>query len=80
MIAVPAEPTPIFGRAGVTDGDTLEIRGRRLRLWGVDVGAAMVRTDGALDSSRDSRCAYAGEQRQAEEDRIGVWSGTFQRR
>lgn len=27
---------PLSGRASVIDGDTLEIRGRRVRLWGVD--------------------------------------------
>ncbi|MFC5343401.1 thermonuclease family protein (plasmid) [Brevundimonas staleyi] len=31
----PAEPS-IQGRASVIDGDTLEIHGRRIRLWGVD--------------------------------------------
>ena len=30
------EPDPIIGRASVIDGDTLEIRGQRIRLWGVD--------------------------------------------
>lgn len=31
-------PTPptVVGRASVIDGDTLEIHGRRIRLWGVD--------------------------------------------
>ena len=31
----PAEPT-LQGRASVIDGDTLEIRGARVRVWGVD--------------------------------------------
>lgn len=31
----PAPPT-IMGRASVIDGDTLEIHGQRIRLWGVD--------------------------------------------
>lgn len=30
------DPPPIIGRASVIDADTLEIRGRRIRLWGVD--------------------------------------------
>lgn len=32
---VPAAPT-VTGRASVIDGDTLEIHGQRIRLWGVD--------------------------------------------
>jgi len=31
----PAPPT-VVGRASVIDGDTLEIHGQRIRLWGVD--------------------------------------------
>lgn len=29
-------PPAIVGRASVVDGDTLEVRGQRIRLWGVD--------------------------------------------
>lgn len=29
-------PDPIVGRASVIDGDTLEIHGHRIRLWGID--------------------------------------------
>lgn len=36
MIALPPDPPPIVGRASVIDGDTLEIRGQRIRLWGID--------------------------------------------
>lgn len=39
----------IVGRASVIDGDTLEIRGRRIRLWGIDAPEAdqqCLRTDG----------------------------------
>ena len=31
-----AASEPIVGRASVIDGDTLEIHGTRIRLWGVD--------------------------------------------
>lgn len=34
--AVVTPPNPIVGRASVIDGDTLEIHGRRIRLWGID--------------------------------------------
>ncbi|WP_189455156.1 thermonuclease family protein [Cognatilysobacter bugurensis] len=30
------DDTRIVGRASVTDGDTFEVRGQRIRLWGVD--------------------------------------------
>lgn len=36
MIALPPDPPPIVGRATVIDGDTLEIRGQRIRIWGID--------------------------------------------
>lgn len=34
--AQPAVDGPLSGRATVIDGDTLELRGQRLRLWGID--------------------------------------------
>lgn len=36
MITLPPDPPPIVGRATVIDGDTLEIRGQRIRIWGID--------------------------------------------
>lgn len=33
---LPPDPPAIVGRASVIDGDTLEIRGQRIRLWGID--------------------------------------------
>lgn len=36
IVALALQPDPIIGRASVIDGDTLEIRGQRIRLWGVD--------------------------------------------
>lgn len=33
---LPPDPPPIIGRASVIDGDTIEIRGQRIRLWGID--------------------------------------------
>ena len=35
LLPVPAT-TSAFGRASVIDGDTIEIRGERIRLWGID--------------------------------------------
>ena len=34
--ALPPDPPAIVGRASVIDGDTLEIHGQRIRLWGID--------------------------------------------
>ena len=34
--AIPPDPAPVIGRASVIDGDTLEIHGQRIRLWGID--------------------------------------------
>ena len=31
-----AEPRELAGRAAVLDGDTIEVRGQRVRLWGID--------------------------------------------
>lgn len=36
LLASPATATDIVGRASVIDGDTIEIHGTRIRLWGID--------------------------------------------
>lgn len=36
MHALPPDPPSIVGRALVVDGDTLEIHGQLIRLWGID--------------------------------------------
>lgn len=36
IFALPPDPPAIVGRASVVDGDTLEIHGQRIRLWGID--------------------------------------------
>src|SRR5690606_5257440 len=36
LLAFTLQSEPIVGRASVIDGDTLEIRGQRIRLWGID--------------------------------------------
>jgi endonuclease YncB( thermonuclease family) len=36
MIATSASAEPLAGQASILDGDTLEMHGARIRLWGID--------------------------------------------
>jgi succinoglycan biosynthesis protein ExoI len=47
------------------------------RADGQSVNAWLVRSGHALDWPRYSRGRYAGEQKAAKRDRLGVWQGTF---
>lgn len=40
LVTAAAASEPIIGRAGAIDGDTLEIHGTRIRLWGIDAPAS----------------------------------------
>ena len=46
----PAPPT-VTGRASVIDGDTLEIHGQRIRLWGVDAPEGRQSCEDALGAT-----------------------------
>ncbi len=137
-------PVITAGTARVVDGDTLELAGQRVRIWGIDapehgqmcesgdwmlsvkpprplvyecgrdatavlaeltrdrtvtceqvdrdhykrivarcrteagdIGAEMVRRGWAVDYTRYSKGAYAAEQREAQQDMVGMWSGRF---
>ena len=36
LLALPAMADDLTGQASIIDGDTLEIHGTRIRLWGID--------------------------------------------
>ena len=36
LLSFPAVASDLIGRASIIDGDTLEIHGERIRLWGID--------------------------------------------
>lgn len=57
FLATPALADPIVGRASVIDGDTLEVRGARIRLHGIDAPeSAQACKDAA---GKDYRCGQA---------------------
>src|SRR5712675_2322987 len=51
---VAALPDDLAGQASVIDGDTLEIHGTRIRLWGIDAPETMQLCRG--DDSQQYRC------------------------
>lgn len=54
LLATPALAEPIIGRASVIDGDTLDVRGTRIRLHGVDAPEAAQTCKDA--DGKDYRC------------------------
>ncbi|CAO4173235.1 thermonuclease family protein [Methylorubrum aminovorans] len=57
LLATPAQAEPFVGRASVIDGDTLDVRGARVRLHGIDAPeSAQICKDAA---GKDYRCGQA---------------------
>ncbi|MGY4433144.1 endonuclease YncB(thermonuclease family) [Bradyrhizobium sp. F1.13.1] len=57
LLATPARAHDIVGRASVIDGDTIEIHGTRVRLWGIDAPESTQLCRG--DDSNLYRCGRA---------------------
>ena len=62
-LQISGAPERLIGRATVIDGDTLKIRGRRVRLWGMDAPeaarAALARA-GPIAAARRRRAISTG--------------------
>ena len=66
LLTTPALAEPIVGRASVIDGDTLDVRGTRIRLHGIDAPESGQTCKDA--AGKDYRCGQAA----ALSDRIGA--------
>lgn len=80
-IHMTAPPEIVAGRATVVDGDTIEIKGQRIRLWGIDAPearqpggkAAAQELDAFLAAARPAICY------ERDTDRYGRMVGTCYR-
>jgi endonuclease YncB( thermonuclease family) len=54
LLSFPAFADDLIGRASIIDGDTLEIHGTRIRLWGIDAPESNQLCRG--DDSNQYRC------------------------
>jgi hypothetical protein len=53
-----ALPDDMTGQASVIDGDTLEIHGTRIRLWGIDASFAAAKTASNTDAALRQRMIW----------------------